>query len=164
MYKIKQSPAWFKNAVELEKGCEVSAGPELFPIGSNDSKPQREASPPANERVQAAFSVLMHKMRISLNLGIEDLAKKIEVEPEQLLRIEKSIGFKPPPRTLLRLSSFYEIPIGVMSQMVGAVKTINPELEESIVSFAAKSDSLEILTSKEKKVLNEFVKAVKSYK
>jgi transcriptional regulator with XRE-family HTH domain len=158
MFKSPPSKGWLKGAVTVEDQFDISAGVEIQ-IGELIGVEPQKAS--AMTRLQMAFSILMHKLRIEQKLTLEQLADEIEVDCDHLLKIEKSVGFKPPPRTLQRLAVFYKLPVGALVQMAGAVTKIDPLLARNAVQFAAKSESFEHLNRDEKKLLDEFVKLVR---
>jgi transcriptional regulator with XRE-family HTH domain len=161
MFKTPPTDGWLERAIALENEFEISAGAEFQfrPIG--DKAPQKALSV---NPVQMAFAVFMHKLRIAHQLTVEQLAEQIAVDSDQLLLIEKRVGFKPPPRTLQKLASFYKLPFKAIVQMAGAVTQVNPLLARNAVQFAAQSDSFEQLTKDEKKLLTEFVKLLRDIK
>ena len=113
--------------------------------------------------MQAGFSRFMHKLRINAGLSIAKLASKIDVEQEQLLFIEQKIGYKAPPRTLSNLAKYYNLPLQGLLQMSGVIRNVDKRLEESVVRFAAESDSFEKLTREEKKLLNSLIKIINEH-
>ena len=157
MFKTPPSHNWLVKALDLEGNSEVSAGPEIH----STVAPEEGSQPESHGKVQEAFSILMRNMRLERNISVEELAHTINVDAEQLHRVERRVGYKPPPRTLQQLAVFHQIPFRVLIQMAGAAKTIDARLENDAVSFAAKSESFEKLTPDERKVLNEFVKAIR---
>lgn len=151
---------WLMKAVELEADCDISAGPVL-PVVEVNCPASAALIEAKREKVHEAFSILMRQLRLDQDLTVEELARQIEVEPEQLQRIERQVGFKPPPRTLHRLADWHRLPVNVVIQMAGGVKKMNRSLEESAMCFAAKSESFERLNSDEKQLLNEFVQCLR---
>lgn len=147
-------------AVELEADCDISSGPVL-PVVEVTCPASAALVEVKREKVHEAFSILMRQLRLEQNLTVEELAHRIEVEPEQLQRIERHVGFKPPPRTLHRLAEWHRLPVNAVIQMAGGVKKMNRTLEESAMSFAAKSESFERLNSDEKRLLNQFVQCLR---
>jgi len=161
MFKTPPSDRWLQEAVGLEQEFEISAGSE-FQVGTEDEAAFQEAAPV--NPLQMAFAILMRNLRVDHRLTIEQLAEQIAVDGDQLLLIEKSVGFKPPPRTLQKLSAFYKLPFTAVVQMAGAVTNVNPLLARNAVQFAAKSESFEQLTRDEKKLLTKFVQLVRDMK
>ena len=158
MFKNPPSEGWLKEAIMLEDQFDISAGVELQIDELVGAEPAKVS---AVNRLQIAFSILMHKLRLERKLTVEELAEEIKVDFEQLVKIEKSAGFKPPPRTLQKLAGFYKLPIGALVQMAGAVKKVDPLLARNAVQFAAKSESFEHLSRDEKRLLDQFVKLVR---
>lgn len=170
MYKIIAKKTWYQAAALSEGDYEISAGPEIFPfsIGGKSSSGM-QGTPTSSEidqqmaSIQIGFRIFMRRLRINSALTISELAKKTDIEVDQLFLIEQKDGYKPYPRTLIQLSKFYEIPLSALMQMVGSTRKIDKELEENVVRYAAESDSFEKLSSKEKKALNELVKILRDY-
>ncbi len=151
---------WLMKVVEMEADCDISAGP-VMPVVEVDCPASAALVEVKREKVHTAFSTLMRQLRLEKNLTVEELAQRIEVEPEQLHRIERHIGFKPPPRTLHRLAEWHRLPVKTVIQMAGGVKSMNRSLEDSVLCFAAKSESFERLNSDEKRLLNDFVQCLR---
>jgi hypothetical protein len=63
---------------------------------------------------------------------------------------------------LHQLSKFFDIPERRLAALAGAVHDISPEIEDQAARFAAKSDSFARLSRGERRVLDDFVKALKS--
>ncbi len=151
---------WLMKAVGLEGDCDISAGP-VMPVVEVNSPASTALVEVKREKVHEAFSILMRQLRLDQKMTVEELAHRIEVEPEQLHRIERHVGFKPPPRTLHRLAEWHRLPLNAVIQMAGGVKKMNRSLEESVLCFAAKSESFERLNPDEKRLLNEFVQCLR---
>lgn len=158
MFKLKASKRWYKEAAELEKSYDISAGPEILEFSSPSDS---EASRPEN--VQVGFSKFMHKLRISIGLSVDELAKKIDVDREQLILIENKTGYKAPPRTLSRLAKVYNLPTASFLQLAGATKATDERLQADILRFAAESDSFEKLSKEEKKLLGELIRVIRDH-
>lgn len=158
MSKFKASKNWYLKALADEEGHDISAGPEIYPlVDPNIYHLEKKVYD-----VSQSFSIFIHKLRISSGYTIEDLAKKIDVEADQLVKAERP-GYKLPPRTLTHIAKFYDLPMKPLLQLAGAVKITNPELEDQVMKFAAQSESFEKLTSEEKNLLNKLVKVIRDY-
>lgn len=149
MFKLKIGNAGLLAFTELEKGFDISGGLTELPMYSN------------NESLKAAFCTFMKKLRLDKGLDIIKLSKKIDVETQILEKLEHDMSFRPDPRTLLKVSEFYSIPMKAFIDIVGAKINVEHELRNDLVGFALKSESLETLTKEEKKLLKEFVNVLK---
>ena len=158
MFKNPPSEGWLKEAIALEDQFDIAVGVELQTDEIIGGIPAKIAEVSA---LQIAFSILMHKLRLERKLTVEQLSHELDVESDQLVKIEKSAGFKPPSRTLQKLAGFYKLPIRALVQMAGAVKKVDPLLARNAVQFAAKSESFEHLNRDERKLLDQFVKLVR---
>jgi hypothetical protein len=63
---------------------------------------------------------------------------------------------------LHKLSRFFEIPQTKLALLAGAIKDIPPAFCQEASSFAAKSESFSKLTPEERKILDEFVKFLRT--
>ena len=174
MFKFNANSKWYKDMAKLEEGHDISAGLPFLDLETfkkegeitqevADNAAHQDKEIYRVELRQAAYSKFMHKLRISAGLNIDQLANKLDVEPEQLLLIEQKIGYKAPPRTLTRLAHFYSLPLPGLLQLAGAKREIDRRIEEDIVRFAAESDSFEKLSSEEKRLLNSLVKVIRDF-
>lgn len=160
MFKLKATDEWYRHAAEMEKGNDIGAG--LPPQGGIESQ-EDLVEKHRKEYRQAAYAKFVHMLRINARLTIDALAKKLTVDPEQLLLMEQQLGYKAPPRTLTKLAKHYNLPIKPFFSLAGAYTEIDRSLEQNVIRFAAESDSFEKLTDEEKRLLNELVKVLRDY-
>lgn len=174
MFKFNATSKWYQSAAKLEADHDISSGLPCLDLatpqkdrdiaqGVTDSAVRHDEQNYRSDFRQAGYSRFMHKLRINAGLSIKQLAKKLDVAPEQLLLIEQRIGYKAPPRTLSHLAKFYELPFPGFLQLAGAIKEIDKKIEEDVVRFAAESDSFEKLSKEEKRLLNDLVKVIRDY-
>lgn len=168
MFKLRATDRWYKESALKEADFEISAGPEIFPFslpsnrgGGNVGGATLED--PHAESMKVGFRIFMRKLRLSAGLSLPELAKKIDVDLDQLLLIEQKVGYKPYPRTLSQLAKFYDVPLQALMQMAGSTKKIDKQIEENVVRFAAESESFEKLTDDERKALNTLVKVLRDF-
>jgi transcriptional regulator with XRE-family HTH domain len=107
--------------------------------------------------VRFAFREVVRGLRLKKQLTVDQFAKKIELDKEEILAMERDSDYLPPPRTLYKLSSFYKIPQRKLAVLAGAIKDIPPAIREQASRFAAQSESFSRLTDDEKKILDRFV-------
>jgi len=100
--------------------------------------------------------LVMLRRRDSLDEG--ELAKKAEVDEDEIRRIEYDPNYLPSPRTIYRLEKTFSLPSGVLAKLSGAIKFHSPVLEERAVEFAANAKTIGKLTKAERDLLNDFVK------
>ncbi|MGZ3720718.1 MAG: hypothetical protein ACXVB8_20570 [Bdellovibrionota bacterium] len=168
MFKFRATDNWYKMAALQEADYEISAGPEIFPFTRTSRNDGGDSGGLATDdqqlaSLQISFRIFMRKIRLREGLSLPDLAKKADIELEQLLLIEQKVGYKPYPRTLSHLAKFYDLPLTVLMQMVGSTKKVDKKLEEDVVRFAAESESFESLTEEERRNLNQLVKVLRDF-
>lgn len=161
MIKFKPSDKWYQDAVSKETQVNfVSGGKSFF---SNDDENYFKSDTQVNMasiRKSEAFSTLLRMLRLNMNLSFEELSEKVLVDVEELFLLERKLGHKANPRTLIRLSNFYKIDSKKFLQL-GGVHKIEESFEKEVARFAAKSESFDKLTREEKKLLQGIIRLLK---
>lgn len=116
---------------------------------------------PEINTIRYVFHEVVRKLRQLHGLTINELAQKLDIDPGEVIAMERNIAYRPSPLALHKLSEFYEIPQVRLNALAGATKEIPTDLKEQASRFAAQSDSFSKLTKEEKKLLDEFVKVLK---
>ncbi len=113
------------------------------------------------DTVRYVFPELMIKLRRKRDLKVEELAKKLNLDVNEVHSMEHDINYDPDPLTLYKLSKFYKIPQRQLGMLAGVIKEVPEGIREEASRFAAKSDSFSKLTNEEKRALDEFVRFLK---
>ena len=114
------------------------------------------------ETMRFVFREMLRSLRRRKGLTVDQLAAKLEVERTEIAALERNPTYRPKPLLLHRISKFFDLPERRLAVLAGAVKDVPEEVREQASRFAAKSDSFKKLTDEEKRVLDEFVKALKA--
>jgi len=122
------------------------------------------AGDPKAGKLRHAFQVAVRNLRKAKGLTTAQLAKRTGVDQDEIMAMERNAAYRPSPRALHKLSRFYDIPERRLAALAGAFREAPPDIVKSASRFAAQSESLAKLTKEEKKVLDEFVKLLKSEK
>lgn len=120
------------------------------------------AAEPESATLQYVFHVVLQSLRRAKGLGIDGLARRIDVDPDELRALERGAHTKPHPRTLYKLSQFYDVPSQRLMQLAGAVREVPADVREHASRFAAHSESFAKLSREERKLLDGFVKFLKT--
>jgi transcriptional regulator with XRE-family HTH domain len=104
------------------------------------------------------FQILIRLLRKKEGLIVEQLAKKLDVEPVLLIELEQNSSHRPSPLILYKLSKYFNIPQNMLNILAGAIKEIPIDFQVQASQFAAQSDSFDKLTEDERKLLDNFVK------
>lgn len=120
------------------------------------------ARDPEVGKLRYAFQMLLEKLRRSRGLTFDELAKKADIDRNEIMAIERHVGYQPGPRTLHKLSQFYGIPHERLAALAGAFREVPPKLAASASQFAAQSESFGKLPKEERKLLDDFVKLLKA--
>lgn len=160
MIKFEASDAWYRKAASQEEKVDsVMCGSEY--LDSDDEfRPESLLHDVRKLRRGEGFATLLRMLRLERRYSYKVLAEKIQVKEEELILLEKQVGFVAHPRTLSKLASFYKIDSGKFLQMSGAFREIDARLDDEVVKFAAESESFDKLTKEEKRLLNRLIKFI----
>jgi transcriptional regulator with XRE-family HTH domain len=120
------------------------------------------AREPEAQDVREAFHRVIHMLRRSRGLTIDELAKKTEIDRTELVALERNVAYRPSPLTLHRLSQFFQVPDRKLAVLAGAIREVPEDLRQQAEKFAAQSDSFSKLSKEEQRVLDEFVGFLRS--
>jgi len=146
--KLEMSKEWFSHKVALEQDVDVGAGSLAAIAESNEHSP---------DDARLAFSTLVRLMRRRCAMSMEKLADYADVDLSEIFNIEHDFHYRPEPRTVHQLAQVFSLPVRRLMQLSGNMQAKDSELDHAAVHFAARSDSLEHLSSQEQAVLEEFV-------
>jgi transcriptional regulator with XRE-family HTH domain len=114
------------------------------------------------ERLRDVFRELVRGLRRERELTVDELAKKLEMDRNEIIAMERNPGYRPSPVVLHKLGQLYGIPTRRLAALAGAIKETPEGLVEEASRFAAQSDSLAKLSRQERQVLDRFVNFLKS--
>ena len=107
-----------------------------------------------------AFVVFVRLLRRRHGLTIDQLAERADIDREEVVAMEWNNGYRPTPLTLHKLSQVYGLPQRRLAALAGAFR--DDSVNEHASRFAAQSESFSKLTPEERKVVDEFVKFLRS--
>jgi HTH-type transcriptional regulator, competence development regulator len=96
-------------------------------------------------------------MRRQQGYSIEKLADEADLDASEVLVIEDDVHYLPEPRTVYKLAQIFKVPQGKLMELAGLVVANDDDLRREAVRFAARSESMERLTSAESEALAAFV-------
>ena len=117
---------------------------------------------PEKGAVREAFRLFVELLRRKHKLTVDELAHRAEIDRGEIIAMERNSGYRPSPRTLYKLSHFYEIPEHQFLVLAGAVEDVPESFRGEASRFAARSESFATLTSEEKKALDDFMKFLRT--
>lgn len=109
---------------------------------------------------QYAFCELMRLLRVKAGLSIQEFARKLDLDTEEVRSMEHDPTYRPNPRALFRVSAAFEIPQRKLAILAGAVKKESPSsgrVVREASRFAAQSESFASMSRQQKKTLDAFV-------
>ena len=107
--------------------------------------------------IRFAFREVIKGLRLKKRLTIDQFARKVQIDKEEVLAMERDPNHLPSPLALFKLSNFYQIPHNKLAVLAGAINTIPAAFKEEASRFAAQSESFSKLTEEEKRTLDKFV-------
>lgn len=113
------------------------------------------------ERLRDVFREVVRSLRRERELTLDQLAKKLEIDRDEVIAMERNPGYRPSPIVLHKLSQFYGIPTRRLAALAGAIKETPEDLVEEASRFAAQSDSFAKLSREERQLLDRFVAFLK---
>jgi ribosome-binding protein aMBF1 (putative translation factor) len=113
------------------------------------------------------LSQVVNLLRRSVDLSQSQLAEKAMVALEEIERIEENRSYIPTPRCLAKLEDYFKLKPRTLAVAAGAVSVVrDPEqFQEGIKAFrfAACSNGMDELSTKEQALLTEFVRFVAQF-
>lgn len=144
---------WFRRMAEFESTCEsISVGGLAHDLGMLKSLTESQSLK------QTALGKLIELARRSAGLGIEDLAKRADIEPVDIIDIERGGVAPVEPRTVYRLCEVLQLPQAGVMELAGLTLRHASSLGQAVVRFAAHAKGIEKLTRDERRALDEFVR------
>lgn len=103
------------------------------------------------------LGALVRMLRRRDQLSVEQLAGDAEIDIAELQAIESDPRRNPHPRTIYQLARHFALDPKSLVVLSGAV-TVDNDVRDKAVRFAASSRAMSKLSREEKKLLNQFVK------
>ncbi len=113
------------------------------------------------ERLRDVFREVVRGLRRERELTVDELAKKLQMDRDEIIAMERNPGYRPSPVVLHKLSQFYGIPTRRLAALAGAIRETPEGLIEEASRFAAQSDSFAKLSREERQLLDRFVNFLK---
>ena len=159
--KIEMTKEWCLRMAQIEANAEIGAGLyALDPVFDGDAMPMEEV----NKEPSIAFGRFVRLMRRDKGLTLEKLAEDTDVEVSELVEIEEDTRHKPEPRTVYQLANYFRVPRASLLQIAGLTAPKDDHLVQEAVRFAARSESVAVLTPEERGALEAFVAVLSEQK
>ncbi|WP_158790581.1 helix-turn-helix transcriptional regulator [Granulicella sp. L60] len=180
MIDLRLSPTWLAAKAKEEDGVQLSVGGWISELSSTftshgEPKPSEPLALAADKRdsteklsaPQAAietspalpvFGQFLNLSRREKGWSVQQLAGKLNVEPESLVRLEN--GQPPQPMLVSKIAKVFELPPKSLLQIAGHA-TAEKTVADAAFAFAARSNTRP-LDAEQRAALKEFVKALAS--
>jgi transcriptional regulator with XRE-family HTH domain len=104
-----------------------------------------------------AFGTLVRLERRLRKLSVAGFAQALDVEAEEIRRIEHDVSYRARPRTIVGIAKHFKLPPKEMMKLAGAAVSHDTQFIEKAMRFAAHSDDMGGLSEEEHELLNSFV-------
>ena len=108
------------------------------------------------------FQEVVRGLRKQKGLKIDQFAKRVGIERDEVVALERDVDYRPTPLILYKLSDFHKVSQRKLAVLAGAVKDVSIDMRKEASRFAAQSESFTKLTDEEKRTLDEFVKFLRT--
>jgi len=154
--KLNLNKSWYENRIPKEKDLEVGLG---FPFKEEiaDTGKQAAQFEPEEFVELHAFGGLIQFLRRDRMLSIEQLASRAQIDPLEILTIERDAKYLPKPRTVHQLAQFFKLPERPLLKLSNVTTDHSEKLRDAAVRFAANSTKVMELSREERAALSEFV-------
>jgi HTH-type transcriptional regulator, competence development regulator len=151
MIAMNGDAAWLRAKAAEEDNGIVSVGGLVCALA------QGEAESKAHRAGRVALAKLVELRRRQYRLSAEDLARKADVDLEDVVGIERGEATVPEPRTMHRLARALELPEQRLLELAGLEPAQDARLREATVRFVSQSEPVASLLPQEQAALEEFV-------
>lgn len=118
--------------------------------------------PDALQDLHRGLGALIRLFRRRDSLTIDELAAQARVSADELHSIETDPRFEANPRTIYQLERHFKLAPKSLVLLSGSV-SVDGQMREEAVKFAAKSENITTLNREEQKLLNEFVRLLREH-
>ena len=150
--KMNTDRDWLRKKAEQEDGCFLSVG------GLVETLEQNEQAAIQMIPFKHAFVRFLELARRERRLTLDQFAEKADVDVVELVRIEANEHYKPAIRTVHQIAAFLEIPEQKLMALAGLLRVKDPLFQNAAMTFAARSESVEMLSQEEHAALEEYIK------
>ncbi|MHB8390257.1 MAG: helix-turn-helix domain-containing protein [Acidobacteriaceae bacterium] len=163
--KLLFSNDWLRRKIATDPDVDVEAGPPLSGSAEDEGKCRSELQAEnvavIGDRnavqLRVALGILVHQLRLKAGLSIAELAERAQVTEDELRQVEHDPHYTARPRLIYQLSEYFTVSLSTLSQMSGATHSVNRQLYNTAVKYAARSDDVSTLTNEEREALDTFV-------
>jgi transcriptional regulator with XRE-family HTH domain len=153
--KFEIPASWYEAIDKLDEGTQVGAGALAAHPG-----PVRavQKAPESHDEGKIAFCQFVTLSRRRRGLSVEELAQAADIDLGELVTIEQhDPHFTPDVRSVYQLANFFSVSRPRLMTLAGLTKPRNDTVVEQALKFAARSVSVEKLSSDERAILEGYV-------
>jgi transcriptional regulator with XRE-family HTH domain len=157
--KIEIAKDWLLSRAPREEGLEIGAG-SLRHLSRVEAQHPTEPEDVATIEQRLSFGHFVGLMRRKHGWTIQQLAQRAEVDPGELLVIERDPRHEAELSTVHGLAKTLDVPPKRLIKMAGLAEDRSSRLAEAAVAFAASAGPAAPLTEQEEIALQTYLKVV----
>lgn len=169
--KLLFSNEWLRRKIASDPDTDPEAGRSLVPSVESrvaqENEPQDENLAMLNDRnatqLRISLGIFVHQLRLREGLSIGELAKAAEISEEELLHVERNPQYTASARLIYKLSEHFNVELKLLSQLSGITRAVDRKFFNAAVGYAAKSEGMSTLTSKQQDVLDSFIELLNEH-
>lgn len=147
------TPEWCLAMARGEVGFDIGAGLlAIDPTGSQELHENDNA-----EESRLALSRFVTLMRRKGGMSIEALADRADIDVGELLAIEKDAHHAPEVRTIYKLAMVFGVSQKKLMGLSGLTRPKDISYVDQAVRYAARSESIAVLSAEEQAALDGFI-------
>jgi len=146
-------PAWSLAMARSEMGFDIAAGSLAIDPIAAEGLPENDNA----EESRLALSRFVTLMRRKEGISIEALADKADIEVGELLAIEKDAHHAPEVRTIYKLAMVFGVSQKKLMGLSGLTRPKDVSYVDQAVRYAARSESIELLSAEEQAALDGLI-------
>jgi len=155
--KINVTKTWCKKMAGLEAFAEVGAGLLAIDPILNDGEPVSGKPEHFGDETRFALQRFVGLSRRSMNLSVEKLAERADIDLSELITLETDVHHLPEPRTLYQLAQVFNVSQSKLMELSGLTQPKDVHYLEEAVRYAARSESIAKLTAEEQAALDGLI-------
>ena len=155
--KINVTQAWCKKMADMEAFAEVGAGLLAVDPVLDDGDPVSNNLEKFGDETRFALQRFVELGRRSMNLTVEKLAERADIDLSELITLEKDVHHLPETRTLYQLAQVFNVSQSKLMELSGLTQPKEVHYLEEAVRYAARSESIEKLTAEEQAALDGLI-------
>jgi transcriptional regulator with XRE-family HTH domain len=155
--RVRPPEEWYRRMLlSISEDEEHLIGPLFNPVEDKQNTPPGPGT--------LAFGTLLRLERRNDRMTVAELAKKLDIDEDEIRKIEHDPYYRARPRTISSIAAYFDLPAREIMKLAGVAASNDRHFGEKAMRFAAHSDDMGTLSKEEKELLKSFVEFLKNKK